>query len=82
MIVFLKFIMTFAIQHKPKIFKSSIPYRCDIHNFDNVTRKDVLDDVLGFMAGAVAAECLIKFLTFFNELEKKMLIENSLNLLN
>jgi len=73
--------MTFVLQ-PTKILKSNIPYRCDIHNFANVTRKDVLDDVFGFMAGAIAAETVISSVRFIQEVEKNRSIEKTFNFLD
>ena len=81
MIAFLQFIMTFVLQ-PTKILKSSIPHRCDIHNFANVTRKDVLDDLFGFIAGAIAAETVISSVRFIQEVERNRSIQNSFNLLD
>jgi hypothetical protein len=81
MLAFIKAIMTFVLQ-PTKILKSSIPYRCDIHNFANVTRKDVLDDVFGFMAGAIAAETVISSVRFVQEVERNISIEKTFNLLD
>jgi hypothetical protein len=82
MIAFIQFILTFVI-HPTKILKSSIsPHRCYIHSFANVTRKDVLDDVFGFMAGAIAAETVISSVKFIQEVERNRSIENAFNLLD
>lgn len=79
MIAFIKAIMTFVL-HPTKMLKSSKiipPHRCDIHNFANVTRKDVLDDVFGFMAGAIAAETVITYVRFIEQIERNRSIEKA-----
>ena len=81
MLAFIKAIMTFVLQ-PTKILKSSIPYRCDIHNFANVTRKDVLDDIFGFTAGALVADCVIKSTRYLQELERNRSVENAFNVLD
>lgn len=81
MIAFIKVIMTFVL-HPTKMLKSSIPHRCYIHSFANVTRKDVLDDVFGFMAGAIAAETVISSVRLIQEFERNISIEKSFNFLD
>lgn len=82
MLAFIKaIIITFVLQPTKKL-KSSIPHRCDIHSFANVTRKDVLDDVFGFMAGAIAAESVIGSVRFIQDVGKNRSIENAFNLLD
>ena len=81
MLAFLQFIMTFVL-HPTKMLKSSIPNRCYIHSFANVMRKDVLDDIFGFMAGAIAAETVISSVRFIQDVERNRSIENAFNLLD
>lgn len=81
MLAFIQFILTFVI-HPTKMLKSSLPHRCYIYNFANVTRKDVLDDLFGFMAGAIAAETVISSVRFIQEVERNRSIENAFNLLD
>ena len=81
MIAFIKAIMTFVLQ-PTKILKPMTSSRCYIHSFANVTRKDVLDDVFGFMAGAIAAETVISSVRFLQEVDKNRSIEDAFNLLD
>jgi len=53
-----------------------------IQGFANVTRKDVLDDVFGFMAGALAAESVIRSTRYLQELERNRSVEDAFNVLD
>ena len=83
MIAFIKAIMTFVL-HPTKMLKSSSipPHRCYIHSFANFTRKDVLDDLFGFMVGAVAAETVISSVRFIELVERNRSIEKIFDLLD
>ena len=81
MIAFIEFIIGFVLQ-PTKILKPITSSRCYIQSFANVTRKDVLDDVFGFMAGAIAAETVISSVRFIQEVERNRSIENAFNLLD
>ena len=84
MITFLQFIIGFVLQ-PTQILKPITYSRCyNIQSFANVnfSRKDVLDDVFGFMAGAVAAETVITSVRFIQEVERNRSIENAFNLLD
>lgn len=81
MISFINSIIGFVLC--PTVLKPSIPPRCyNIVDFTNVTRKDVVDDVFGFVAGALAAEILINSVRFLQEIERNRSIENALNFLD
>ncbi len=81
MLAFIQFIMTFVL-HPTKILKPITPPRCYIQSFANVTRKDVIDDICAFMAGAIAAEGVIVSVRFIQEVERNRSIENAFNMLD
>ena len=82
MISFLQFLIGFVLQPTQVPGKPSTPPRCYIHSFANVTRKDVLDDVIAFFTGAIAAETVITSVRFIQQVERNRSIENAFNMLD
>lgn len=50
--------------------------------FSNSTRRDVINDVLGFVAGAMAAESVIQIGDYIESVQYENVIEDNFKLLN
>tara|TARA_Y100000389_G_C17192242_1_gene379445 strand:+ start:73 stop:330 length:258 start_codon:yes stop_codon:yes gene_type:complete len=79
---FLQIIVNFVLQPTTKILKPSTSRCYNLQSVANVTRKDVIDDIFGFMAGAIAAETVISSVRFLRELERNTSIEKAFNILD
>jgi hypothetical protein len=85
MIAFLQLMIGFVlplVRVNPNPNPYELQPRCYIQGFANVTRKDVLDDIFGFTAGALAADCVIKSTRYLQELERNRSVENAFNVLD
>ena len=54
----------------------------DIEMFSNSTRRDILNDVVGFVAGALAAESVIQIGDYIESVQYENIIEDQFQLLN
>lgn len=54
----------------------------DIEMFSNSTRRDILNDVVGFVAGALAAESVIQIGDYLESVQYENMIEDKFQLLN
>jgi hypothetical protein len=54
----------------------------DIKMFSNSTRRDILNDVVGFVAGALAAESVIQIGDHIESVQYENMIEDQFQLLN
>lgn len=54
----------------------------DIEMFSNSTRRDILNDVVGFVAGALAAESVIQIGDYIESVQYENMIEDQFQLLN
>lgn len=69
------------------LFNTASPIRkrhkiYDIVAFSNSTRRDVINDVLGFVAGAMAAESVIQIGDHIESIQYENMIEDQFKLLN
>lgn len=62
------------IQKRQKIY--------DIEMFSNSTRRDIINDVLGFVAGALAAESVIQIGKYIQSVQYENMIEDQFQILN
>ncbi len=54
----------------------------DIEMFSNSTRRDILNDVVGFVAGVLAAESVIQIGDYIKLVQYENIIEDQIQLLN
>ena len=54
----------------------------DIEMFSNSTRRDIINDVLGFVAGALAAESVIQVGDYIESVQYEHMLEDQFQMLN
>ena len=54
----------------------------DIEMFSNSTRRDIMDNVVGFFAGALTAESIIQIGYYIQTVQYENMIEDQFQLLN
>lgn len=69
------------------LFNTASPIRkrqkiYDIEMLSNSTRRDVINDILGFVAGALAAESVIQIGDYIESVKYENIIEDNFKLLN
>ena len=76
--MFTLFLIGFLV--RPVTFRNTNTFK--VVNLVNITRKDIVDDVLGFTMGALAADTITNSVRLLQEIEKNATVEESLKIMN